>query len=258
MIYIWIRATTDWEDESVFSAQMPAGFESKVMLWNQAFNIPYHSFRHEVRQIAQLNHSRIEGARFAAWKDIPDGALVVPVDDDDWFAPSLCRILEGAYDRGFSGYYWPSRFIEVPIDWRHDIGKALRSVVPFIRPKWFCATNNYALVKTRSVERLFRSHVQASAWFKANRATQVRKIKQCLSVMNRTLASQTSLAYKRAPFARTKIALSSHRYRRVYLEPLPDELEWAKPYQALMSELMSKLRFRDPPSAGFLARWLAR
>jgi hypothetical protein len=248
MIYIWVRATIDWSDETAFNAQIPDGFAEKVELWNRTFSIPYHLFRHRVRQIAQQNHSRIEGVSLAAWDDIPDGALVVPVDDDDWFSPSLGVALATSRDDSISGYYWPGKFLEIPIDWRHEMGKALRACIPFVGPKWFCNTNNYAMVKTPSAKPLLYKHVLASTWFKANRSARAKRIDQCMSIMNRTIASQTSLAYKRPPFTQRRIQLSYSRYRKLYRRPLKSELKWAEPYQAMMSDLMDDLRLQDSHS----------
>ena len=52
MIYLCIRQTTDWADEAAFRAQLPPLYAPTVQLWNDTFNIPYHLFRHRVRQIA--------------------------------------------------------------------------------------------------------------------------------------------------------------------------------------------------------------
>jgi len=89
MIYIWIRKTLDWEDEAAFRAQLPPHLIEPVELWNDCFKLPFHLFRARLRQIASLNRSRVDGVACAPWDAIPDGALVVPVDDDDWFAPTL-------------------------------------------------------------------------------------------------------------------------------------------------------------------------
>jgi hypothetical protein len=60
-------------------------------MWNQTFDLPYHVFRQRVRRIAELNLQRVENAVRARWDEIPDGALVAPVDDDDWFAPDSAQ-----------------------------------------------------------------------------------------------------------------------------------------------------------------------
>ena len=72
--------------------------------WNDTFNISYQRFRHRVEQIAQLNHSRVEGAVVSEWDEIPDGALVMPVDDDDWFVPGAAQALEAELDPEAIGY----------------------------------------------------------------------------------------------------------------------------------------------------------
>ena len=87
----------------------------------QPSNVPFHVFRRRVREIAQLNHARVEGAVCADWEEIPNGALVLPVDDDDWFAPDAVRVLERGFDPGTTGYYWTSSWVERPINLRHSL-----------------------------------------------------------------------------------------------------------------------------------------
>lgn len=57
-VYIWVRATLDWEGEEAVRTE----FRPRVDPWNATFNIPFHVFRHRVREIARLSHSRVEGA----------------------------------------------------------------------------------------------------------------------------------------------------------------------------------------------------
>jgi len=240
VIYIWVRETTNWEDEHAFLAQVDSELAGKVELWNDTFNIPFHTFRHRVREIAQLNHSRVEGSVCAAWDEIPEGGLVVPVDDDDWFTPDVGGVLERELDSGAIGCYWVSSFIEVPIHFRHRLGLIRRRIRPNTPPKWICTTNNYAMLKTAETEPLLSSHVHASRWVARRKAEGMRRIERRLSVMNRTLASQTSLAHEKSSISRRRLIRRFHSYKTLYAtEP---ELGWCRPYVALMAELMEELR----------------
>jgi hypothetical protein len=89
MIYIWVRETTDWEDEQAFLAQLRPHLRQKVEAWNETFDMPFHTFRLRVREIARLNLSRVEGAERAEWDEIPQGGLVLPVEAHPPRAPDL-------------------------------------------------------------------------------------------------------------------------------------------------------------------------
>jgi hypothetical protein len=242
MIYIWVRATLDWQDEAAFYAQLPPRLVDKVEIWNSTFKLPFHLFRHRVREIARLNHSRVEGALCAQWDAIPEGSVVVPVDDDDWFAPNLARVLAREQESGLSGYYWRSHFLEVPIHLRHQAGRIRRRLLPSTPPVFLCTTNNYAMVKQPGIELLVQQHTHASTWFESNLDTAVKKIDEPLSLMNRSLASTTSLKQKRPPFARAKMLLAWHRYRYLYRQSNNPDLAWSQPYQEMMRELTEELR----------------
>jgi hypothetical protein len=54
VIYIWVRETTDWQNERTFLAQVDPKFRPKVELWNDTFDMPFHVFRHKLRAIANL------------------------------------------------------------------------------------------------------------------------------------------------------------------------------------------------------------
>jgi hypothetical protein len=250
MVYFWLRATLDWSDEAAFNAQLPGYFVDKVRLWNKTFNLPYHLFRHRVREIAACNHADIQGARFAEWEKIPSGGLVVPVDDDDWFAPDLPEQLANVVEPRVFGYYWTGSFLQVPIHWRHEIGLMRRRLWPGIAPVHLCMTNNYAIVKSGDDKKLAVSHLAATEAFRAalempTASNRVKKMAGRPSLMNRTLASQTTLGHKRKTISRTALMLRYRRYQRIYRKPLPDELAWSAPYQALMAELMDDLKVRQ-------------
>lgn len=241
MIYIWIRSTLDWENEAAFKAQLSSRLVDAVELWNRTFNIPYHLFRHRLRQIAHLNHTRVDGAKCTEWEAIPDGNLVVPVDDDDWFAPGLATTLAREQEEGISAYFWPSNFLEVPVHLQHQAGRIRRTLFPSTPNRFLCTTNNYAMVKGPEIQALLRKHTHASLWFESNMNSAVKEIGEPLSIMNRTLGSVTSLAQKRPPFAREKLLLGLHRYRHVYSKRASPELAWSQLYREMMAALIQEL-----------------
>lgn len=240
MIYIVVRQTTDWGDEATFRAQVPERVRPAVELWNATFQMPYHLFRRELKRIAQLSWLRIAGAAIVAPEDVPGGALAVPTDDDDWFSPRLAEVLEQSVDGRHAGYYWPSQFIEVPISLPHRLGLMRRAIFPRTPSKWLCTTNNYAVVMGADTAPLVDNHMRASRWFVAH-PNAVARLGEPLSVMNRTLASQTSLW---SGPSRSALIRKFRRYQQLYRGTLPPTLSWCEPYVAMMIELMDQLRFR--------------
>ena len=245
MIHIWIRRTVDWANEDAAVEQLTDPWlKPKVPLWNATFNITYQRFRYRVAQIALLAHSQVEGARLSKWDEIPDGAVVLPVDDDDWFAPSAASVLERELDPHALGYVWTSRWIESPMSIGHRVHIARRRLLPFTPPKWICGTNNYAMLKRPEARDLLVNHMEASRWF-ANRTTHdIKRIDAELGVANRTLASQTTLGMRRHDFKRSELLRKYRRYRRLYRRPLPPTLAWCRPYVAMMADLMDELQVR--------------
>jgi hypothetical protein len=241
MIFIVVRRTADWQDEAAVRAQLPEGFGEIVDLWNATFDMPYHLFRHELKRIAELNWSRVAGAVRVPREEVPAGAIVVPTDDDDWFAPGLAGAIEAGAGRHL-GCRWPSRFIEVPLTLRHRLGRLRRRLFPGTRPKWFCTTNNYALVHGAVPPELLDRHVFASRWF-LEHPDAIRRIEEPLSVMNRTLASQTSLLPGGRKTSRAKLLRRYEKYKRLYAAP-PEALPWCAPYVARMADLMGRLHRR--------------
>ena len=242
MTYIWIRSTANWEDPEAVEAQLPPEMRAKAELWNESLTVPFHAFRARVREIARISLANVDGARCSAWEEIPTGCLVLPVDDDDWFAPEVGRTLEAAVPG--EAYRWTSTFIEVPLDFGHRLGLLRRRLRPATPPKWVCTTNNYALVKRDGVEPLLRSHVLASEWVEAQPPGRVKVIERPLSAMNRTLGSQTSLGYGRDGLTRAQLLRKLRAYRRLYRRLDLSGIEWARPYVAMMAELMDDVEVR--------------
>jgi hypothetical protein len=241
MLYLWVRSTASWWDEAAFRRQLDPAFARKVAVWDDTFAVSYREFRHEVHRIAQWNLSNVRDAVLAEWEEIPDEALVAPVDDDDWFSPEVACVLARAWDSEALACVWTSSFLEVPIDLGHQIFLWRRSLFPSTAPRWLCSTNSYAARKRPDTALLLQKHTVASERFGGPDARLVRRIDERLSLMNRTLASQTSLAFLRPTIRRSELLRKWRRYRRLYERPLPPELAWARPYADCMSELMRRL-----------------
>jgi hypothetical protein len=243
LLYIVVRRTTDWKNEAVFRAQLPPGFAALVELWNDTFDMPFHIFRDELKQIAALNHAHVEGAVTTSLEAVPDGALIAPTDDDDWFSPALAKVLHDDTVDRYQAYRWPSSFLEVPINLGHRLGLLRRQLFPATPPRWICTTNNYAITNRAGVGAVLASHIRASEWFGANEAA-VKKLDVPLSLQNRNLASQTSLLFRRGRMTQAALLRKYRKYTALYSSPRMPQLEWCRPYAARMAELMEALRLR--------------
>jgi hypothetical protein len=243
VVRIWVRATLDYDDEHAFNAELRDDFREQVALWDSVFEMPYRVFRSRLRAIARENLARVEGARVSAWEEIPQGALVLPCDDDDWFRPDVAEVLDRELRPGVTGLRWRSSFLEVPTGWRHELGNRRRRIQG-PRPKFICGTNNYALFASETSKDLLTHHVHASHWVGAQPAGTVPALRDRLSLMNRTIASQTTLGITRGAISRRRLLRKLARYRRLYLTPLRPDLAWAQPYADRMGELMEDLELR--------------
>ncbi|HXQ21859.1 MAG TPA: hypothetical protein VN812_09295 [Candidatus Acidoferrales bacterium] len=243
-MYIVVRRTTDWTNEAAVRAQLPAGFAPLVGLWNDTFDMPYHHFRQQLKQIAQANHAGVKGAMPATLQDVPPGALIAPVDDDDWFSPEMAKVVADNLDERHRGYRWPSRFLEVPPNFDQWLGAWRRRLFPSTPLRWLCTTNNYVIENIPGVGWIVDSHIQATEWFVQNDAL-VKVLDVPLSLQNRNLASQTALLFRSGVMmTRSKLLRRHRQYRALYARPSRALLAWYGPSIASMAALMQNLRVR--------------
>lgn len=237
-VHVWIRATLDWRDEAAFRAQVPERLRPRVELWDATFTLPYHEVRAELRAIAADSLAGVRAATFSEWDAIPDGALVLPVDDDDWFAPEVAEVAAAQLgDR--EGVRWTSTFLERPIDAVHLASLTGRRLLPGVGQKWVCTTNNYALVKRAGRREIAADHSAMSRWVEEDRS-RVAWLDRRLSVMNRSPASQTVLNRRRMD--RAGLLRKRRAYARLYRRFRAEgDLAWAAPYVARMAALMERL-----------------
>lgn len=246
MVYLWVRSGLDWEDESAFLAQVTSEFEPSLAVWSATFEMPYHVFRHRVRQIARANLTQVRGATHAEWDAIPEGGLVMPTDDDDWFAPHAVEALERERRPESDTYVWRASFVQSPTGFRHRLYLTRRRVLPFTRPRSTCSTNNYSMLKRADNRLLFQDHMEATRWVDAREGASTSMLGERLSVVNRTVASQTQLRSPRRVVSRSELRRKYRRYCRLYEGLRTPHTPWAEPYVAMMGELMEELRLVRP------------
>ncbi len=248
VVHICFRQTLDWHDEALVKARIIPRFRPKFETWNATFTMPYHEFRHRLKTIAQLNFTQVEGATCSNLDDVPAGHLIVPVDDDDWLAPDLAVRLQRAYEPGAAAYLWSRTVLEStsPVNRiRHGLGRLLGRA-----EKHVCKTNNYAIRSEPALVPLALNHVHASTFVEAHPGD-VKRIPATLSVQNRNLASQTTLAWGRPTIAARELASLLERHRRLYARWQPDsESRWAEPYVRLMVKLMAEVDLTRPAVTG--------
>lgn len=242
-VHIWVRRTLDWKDEALVTENLIPEARPLVAAWNATFTIPYHLFRQRMKDVAALSLSRVEGARCTSrLEDIPDGALLVPVDDDDWLAPTLAQRLLDAYDPDATGYLWERDLIEPQ-------SSLLRVRRRFARwrgrpTKYTCKTNNYAVRKASELEPLAMVHLRASRFFDAH-PSEIRRVDGTLAVQVRNPASLSEFRRMSRIATPESLGEMSKRYRNLYGGwRLSSGVRWAQPYLDEMSSLMGELRIR--------------
>jgi hypothetical protein len=242
MLHVCLRPTLAWHDEAAVEAALLPDVRSAVALWNATFSLSYAAFRLRLAAITRRSLERVENAKIVPFDDVPPGALLVPLDDDDWLAPELATRLLAAEEPLRRGYHWNRYVLEAPRRGRRWPWSRRRRAADTSR--WTCASNNYAVRKLPELRPSFGDHVSASAWFDAH-PDATRHVPASLSVQNRNLSSRTVLLRRRTSLGRDDLVADYERHKRLYHGlRLPPEVAWAAPHVAAMAELMHAIRLR--------------
>jgi len=241
--HICVRRTLDWGSDAFTPDWLLRDLREKCRTWGATFEMTYPAFRQRLKEIAQENHARVEGAIHSTFEEIPAGDLIIPTDDDDWFAPSVIQEIRDAMEPGAEGCLWHRQVVSAS---RRQPKR--RGWLRLRRKKMgghhSCATNNYAITKRPDVGPLVMQHALAGEFVDANprRFTEIRKT---LAIQNRTMGSRSSLQRTQPTTSREELIERYERYRGVYVEwPLSPELLWARPCIERMAELMDEIRVR--------------
>src|SRR5690606_28381807 len=124
---------------------------------------------------------------------------------------------------------------ELPLNFFYKITRFVDYDLTRRKKLWTCSTNNYAVVKNENLLPLLRSHIAASGYFDSEKE-KVKRIDGHLSIMNRTLASQTSLGWKKPGITKRELIRKFHKYKKMYSEIEIPELEWCRPYINMMKD----------------------
>jgi hypothetical protein len=269
-IYICIRRTANWKDVAGYRARLVASLVPYINEWDATFYITYREFRAAIAEITMANLQAVRGAVIAPYEDIPEGAIVMPCDDDDWTAPHAAEILAESFATHHDRAVWTQSVLQVPLDWMHALKiRAGKIWPPLHPPRWFCSTNNYSLRKRAGNYNMFMSHLIASKELEGHAG--LVRISNRLSLQNRNMASQTSIAPIRLGYLEKvdgvvhltnfndpakemreandsrhsrRLLRKLEKYQELYQSYKPEhpDLEWATPYVHAMRDLTLSLK----------------
>lgn len=240
LLHICVRRTLPWHDEAAVAAALAPELRPRVEVWNATFNLRYAAFRLRLTQIARENLGRIGNAKLTRVEETPPGALVVPVDDDDWFSPEIGNRLLAERDTSLQGYHWNPYILEAPRHRRRWPWAGRRRATDTSRHT--CGSNNYAIRNLPELAAAITNHVNASERFDAN-PHRVKRLDARLSLQNRTVGSRSTLRWVTPELTRDGLIEVFWRYRTLYDRlRLPREFAWAQPSVIAMVELMRELR----------------
>lgn len=260
-VVLYVRTNIDWgglteetflkqeqESNSVrgMTEDQKREFLRAIRLWNRTFALSYFAYRQRLKEIAELNWTRMQNLDLVVRRqdlfsvlDWLGHCIVLPVDDDDWFHPDVANVLRRHWRPDIDAFHWPDGlYRSVPFQDRFDQPTNQQRLVVRHWPGDF-ATNDYALTQSglRRCGPQEKHRVLAFHWA-AGKAFHRSGVNRCyldrpLSASNKSLASATNL---KALVDRSLIVRNvPHLLRRT--TNIPPPLQWATDYVALTENL---------------------
>jgi hypothetical protein len=111
-----VRASVPWDQLTISNYKEKGGFfagswmevvDKSIERWDKVFQLSLFEYRHRVSQIAKTNWENIDGLHDIIYSDGTQSktikiinqikkqkdSIIIPVDDDDWFAPNIIKEL---------------------------------------------------------------------------------------------------------------------------------------------------------------------
>lgn len=257
-LVICLRNTTDWSKMTDDKLKWPENiyippdrnFEQGLANWKRLTgNASYHHTRHKLKQIAWKNWSEVSnlsmivdvttvpcGLLAASLDSIYEDYILLPTDDDDWYAPYIYeRICE------YSHFDW--------INWRGssyntNFTPSFSEIVPALKKEWM-HSNSYAITKSGfskmqdcERENVIRVHHNV-VYVLDDRFSEKSIDDASLSLYNSHVASISHLVTKDLDAIEKKS-----------MPNVPQELNWSIPYISQMINVLNTLVRVNPGRTG--------
>ena len=257
-VVIALRSCPNYSDlsESNFAEQLDHPYKPKVELnvfiannildlWKKSFAMSYIEYRKRLCEIAREN-IKSTGCEILHWyeefirwysKD-PEDAIIVPVDDDDFFFPDLQK-LESYYKHNTSCTYWNNSTLHSITKFHYGF-----SDNPYFASNTFSIRKSYLKTLDDKQARflVLLSHRHTSKFIKSNVPADCRlSLDEHFSMYNRHAAS---LHFIRNQIDKNDFNTELPKIAKrdvVYAEP-PENIIWSKPYVKKLFRLNQQLR----------------
>lgn len=256
MIAVFVRSDVQWHNITIRNYAQQTGTAGMITpasrrrylecakLWADTFRMSVFDYRAALRDIATTAIDRIEGldavfrnyATLARAKPENDNAWILPIDDDDWFSPSIADYCRDHDANATHMLTWA----HVRLSADNARFQYPQENVPFVLTNQYAISNSAMTILNRDSRKTVLSH-HGMAWQTiqrtAKRSFRDIRTKSPLAVTLKSPASYTQLTQFHNPEELLEFVT---RGDRLFAEEklLP---KWAKPHAAKVGQLLGEL-----------------